>query len=253
MTRHRFWLSWLSVTAGVLWATLSGPTGTSSAQERETAVSTSPSTMPEELVEQMPPAVRDRVRMVVEKPTLMVQGPLETFHCQPPLYFWFLDHPDQGVVIWRRLGAKCMDLTDMGGGRFGWTDGKGSAVHWDTVYKDSRVRIWYAEGQARPAPLLAPVGGRAVVVLRYLEGSDLNGRPLIRHQADLFLQTDSKAMALVARLLGAPAHRLGEQGLEQMEMFFSALVWYLDRHPERASALLLGIAPVCPRPEMHGN
>ena len=63
---------------------------------------------------------------------------------------------------------------------------------------------------------------------------------LIRHQADVFLQTDNKTAALITRLLGASGPRLAERGVAQMEMFFSALVWYLDHHPERAEALQLG-------------
>jgi hypothetical protein len=42
----------------------------------------------------------------------------------------------------------------------------------------------------------------------------------------------------VARLLGPSAPRLAEQYLGQLQLFFSALVWYLDQHPERAAGLL---------------
>ena len=39
--------------------------------------------------------------------------------------------------------------------------------------------------------------------------------------------------ALAARLLGPSMPRMAEQYLGQLEMFFSALVWYIDQHPER--------------------
>jgi hypothetical protein len=125
-----------------------------------------------------------------------------------------------------------MEITDRGGGRFGWTDGHGSEVHWDTVVNRPGLRIWYAEGGVRPEALLPAVPVRAVVVLRYASSRDGDGRVLMRHQADLYLQTDSKLAALVARMLGPSAPRMAAQCVGQLQMFFSALVWYLDKHPE---------------------
>jgi hypothetical protein len=173
----------------------------------------------------------------MRRPTLFAHGPAEVFHGRPALYRWLLDHPDRAVHMWHRLGAHCLDIHDQGGGRFGWSDGQGTVCHWDTVVRSPDCRVWYAEGNARPAPLLPNLPFRAVVILRYSEDHDRGGRSLIRHQADVYLQTDSKTAALVTRLLGPSAPRLAQQGLAQLEMFFSALVWYVDRHPEAAQYL----------------
>ena len=43
-------------------------------------------------------------------------------------------------------------------------------------------------------------------------------------------------------MLGASAPHLAEQYVGQMEMFFGALAWYLDQHPEQAEVMLKGIA-----------
>jgi hypothetical protein len=194
-------------------------------------------------LQELLPQHRDSARLVLAQPTLMAHGPLETFACRPGVYFWLLDHPDQAVPIWRRLGAKCMDIVDQGGGRYGWADRHGSEVHWQTVYRGPRQRIWYAEGSVRPAPLLPVVPARAVVVLRYIEGHDHMGRTFVRHQADIFVQTDSKTAALATRLLGPSAPRLARQCMGQMEMFFSALSWYFEHYPERADALVVRALP----------
>jgi hypothetical protein len=190
------------------------------------------------MMERVPVRQRDSLRRVLQQPTLVTHGPEEVFHGHPGLYFWLLDHPDQAVHMWRRLGARCMDITDRGNGRFGWNDGQGTEVHWDTVYRDNSLRVWLAEGSSRPTLLLPAVPVRAVVVLHHQESRDSLGSPLIHHQADLFVQTDSRTAALVARLLGASGPRLAEQCVAQLEMFFSALVWYLDRHPDRLNTLL---------------
>ncbi len=140
--------------------------------------------------------------------------------------------------MWRRLGARCQEITNLGNDRFAWTDGQGTELHWVTLCRNGHCRVWYAEGTSRPSPLFPTVPVRALVILRYGQEPTGEGNPLIYHQADLYAQTDSKTAALVARLLGPSAPRLAGECVGQMEMFFSALVWYLGRHPEMQARLV---------------
>src|SRR5205823_9853883 len=84
---------------------------------------------------------------------------------------------------------------------------------------------------------------QAVAVIRYNPGRDSQGRPLIHHQGEVFLHTDSKAVALATELLGQSAQDVAAQAVSQMELFYSAIVWYLDRHPERTELLLAAGLP----------
>ncbi len=183
-------------------------------------------------LEELPARAREKVRAVLEHPTLRTTGPAETFACQPAQYHEFLDRPDKAVEMWRKLGAKCISITDRGKGRFGWSDDRGNDIGWDTVYKGPKMRIWYAEGKVKPGTLLPTVPVRAVVVFHYTEGHDTKGRSLIRHQADLYVLTDSTAAALAARILGPSAPRLAENYVAQLQTFFAALAWYCQQHPE---------------------
>src|SRR5262245_26407345 len=65
-------------------------------------------------LDELPPGARERVRVVLEHPTLASRGPLEAFHCRPALYYWLLDHPDLAVRLWRGLGARCTDIYPRG-------------------------------------------------------------------------------------------------------------------------------------------
>jgi hypothetical protein len=173
----------------------------------------------------------------MRQPTLAARGPLQVFPGSPIFYRWLLDHPDQAVRIWRRLGARCVDIADRGGGRFGWSDGQGSDIHWDTVLDGPNLKVWYAQGAARPAPLLPAVPVRAVVVLHFAADEPVSGTPHIHQQADLYFQTDSKTAALAARLLGPSGPRMAEQCVSQLELFFSGLVYYSGVRERRASAV----------------
>ncbi|HEY7152337.1 MAG TPA: hypothetical protein VH575_00115 [Gemmataceae bacterium] len=188
-------------------------------------------------LDELTPAARERVRTVLEHPTLRSRGPLEAFHCRPALYYWLLDRPDVAVRLWRGLGAKCTDIQARGDGAFVWKDAQSGEVHWQTVLRTARQRVWYAEGRVKPGLMLPSVPVRAVVVLNHQEGADNDGKPAVRHQMDLVLHTDSRAVNLATRLFGASAPRMAEEYVGQMEMFFGALAWYLTEHPDKATAL----------------
>jgi hypothetical protein len=189
-------------------------------------------------LDQLPPPIREAARRTLERPTFYSRGPAEIFACNPNLYYWFLDHPDQAVIAWRRLGARCVSITDRGQGRFGWSDENGSDIVWETVYRSPHLRIWYAEGKVRAAALLPLVPVRALVLLRHEEVRGPDDKPRVHHQADLFLRTDSAAASLAAKLLGPSAPRMAEQNLGQLQMFFAGLAWYCHKYPERAEGLL---------------
>jgi hypothetical protein len=186
----------------------------------------------------VPPGWREKVARVVQQPTLAAHGPAEEFRAS--VYDWLLDHPDRVALAWRRLGVPCVPITDRGQGRFGWVDGQGSDITWLTVSCGPGHRIWYAEGKARPGSLLPVMPVKAVAVLRYAQRIDDAGRLFIAHEVDVYLQTDSKAAALVTKLIGPAAPRLAEQGAAQLLLFFSAMAGHLEQHPEQMPALLRG-------------
>lgn len=198
---------------------------------------------------EMAPHVRERVRFVVDNPALASQGPLDTFRCDPRVYLFYLDHPDRAVSAWRMLGARVVDIAERSPGLFGWSDGDESDATWVVAYQSDQMRVWYAKGQVKPGHLVPLVPFEAVVILRYAIGQDGNGRPLLRHQADLMVHTDSRGAQVVAKVLGATAPRLAEQYLEQVGLFFSALPAYIAEHPEKAEVLLAAapLPPVLPK------
>jgi hypothetical protein len=181
---------------------------------------------------------RKLAQHVLAKPAFSAKGPSEAFYCNPQHYLYFLDHPDKAVAAWRRLGAKCVSISCKGDQQFGWTDPLGSEVTWETVHRGGEMRIWYADGKVKPNNVMPLIPVKALLVIRHKALQKPDGATLVQHQADLYVHTDSKTAALVARMLGPSAHRVAEQGLGQLQLFFSGLSWYLDRHPDQAETLL---------------
>ncbi|MBI3409366.1 MAG: hypothetical protein HY040_13580 [Planctomycetes bacterium] len=223
-------LALLALAAQALWG---GSTIASSAMRKPEVPS--PKSVP---IEQLPRRERDLVSPVVNRAILAARGPAEVFQGNLRNYRHYLDRPDLAVTTWRRLGAKCVSITKKDKDSFAWGDEQGSELVWEAVLRADGIRIWYAEGKVRPGPLLPLVPVKAVVVLRYREVEAPEGISLIRHQADLFVHTDSKTANLMTRIMGPTAGRAAEQGLGQLQLFFSGLCWYLERHPEHAEKLL---------------
>ncbi|HVS35231.1 MAG TPA: hypothetical protein VMS17_06585 [Gemmataceae bacterium] len=184
--------------------------------------------------------VQPRVHAVIDQPTLTAHGPREMFTCQPSMYRRLIDHPDQTVRLWRRLGAKCIEVQDGGGGRFAWQEGV-SEVHWEVILDGPTRRVWYAEGQVKPALLIPAVPVKALLVLDYVEGKDGAGRPAVRHQMQLILHTDSRVMALATKMMGDSAPKTAEKFLAQLQMFYAAMAWYLDQHPDKAEKMFASL------------
>lgn len=178
------------------------------------------------------------VRQVLQSPTVAARGPSETFACRPEHYFHFLDHPDDAVRAWRKLGAKCVGISNLGGGEFGWTDELGSEVTWKTIYRDPGKRVWYAQGKVKPSAVLPMVPVKVVVVLHHTEKKTEGEPTSIEHHSEVFLHTDSRAASLLARTMGSSTSRIAEQGLGQLQLFFSALCYYLDQNPQRAAMVM---------------
>jgi hypothetical protein len=187
---------------------------------------------------EMPADVREKLSAVLDKPALTVRGPIESFECVPTTYHWLLANPDRGVVMWRKLGAQCVQIHNRGNGVFGWNDNLGSELSWSTVYMTGRMRVIYANGQVKPGMLLPKVAVQAVVVVHYTEDGQGKERTGMKHQAEMAIRTESKAISAAARLMGASAQRVGEQYMGQLQMFYSGMAWYLDQHPDEAPGLL---------------
>ena len=150
---------------------------------------------------------------------------------------WRVDQVDCQTFVETVLAMADGFRGPVGQGRFRWSVGEGSELVWSTVWRGDADRIWYGEGHARPSPLLPMVPVRVVAVLHYPRLRDRFGVVRVTHEVDVYLQTDSKAAALVTRLIGPAVPRLAEQGANQLLMFFSSLTRYCELHPEDVEGL----------------
>jgi hypothetical protein len=188
-------------------------------------------------VEALPDGMREKVQTVLEKPTLSSRSIPETFNTDHTTYRYLLENPDHAVRLWKQLGAKVTEMEHRGNGLYVWQDGQGSEVTWQVIHRGPGLHVWYAEGKVKPTLLLAAQPFKAVAMMQYTEGLDVQGLPAVRHQVHFHLRCEGRAITLAARVLGASAPHLAEQYLGQLQMFYGGLAWYLYQDPGRAKKL----------------
>jgi len=183
------------------------------------------------------PAFRDAVARVIGKPTLSARGTCDEVLCTPAVYDWLVEHPDRVALAWRRMKVPCVEIADLGNGRFAWAE-DGSELVWQTVGRFPDGVVWYATGKVKPAPVGPTVPVRAVVVMSYPKQPAGGGLAAVRPVAQAYLHTDSRAANMVLRVLGPTAPKLAQEGAEQLLFFFNGVARYVQAHPEKAEMLL---------------
>lgn len=189
-------------------------------------------------MEKLPAPTREAILKVMKAPTVTVLAQAEEFVAHNDVYQWLLDHPDRTAIAWRRLGIEAMDIRCTRDGGFIYKDDQGTEMMWKCVAKSDAGRIWFAEGRVKPGVLIPSVPVQAVAVLRHVEKANpRNADSTIKHQVELFMQTDSKAAAMVTKALGDQAPKMAQAGADQLLAFFSGVAKYAHAKPDKADAL----------------
>jgi len=181
---------------------------------------------------------REAVMSVVRKPTISTRGTSDEVVCDPAQFEWLLDHPDRVSLAWRRLKVPCMEITDLGNGRFSWTDPDGSEVVWQAVGRFPDGVVWYATGKVKPGVVAPTVPVKAVVIVSYTKRRTPNGSIALSPVVQGYMQTDSRTATTVMKMLGPTTPKLAEQSAEQLLFFFGGIARYITVHPEKTDELL---------------
>jgi hypothetical protein len=183
-------------------------------------------------LERIAEPLRGHVDGVLQNATLHVRGPSETFPCRPGVYRWLLDHPDWGIACWKALANTPLSIDRQSDGSFVGKDNQGGLLRWQCILSEPGRRIWYAEGTGRLAPFLPVSSLKAVLCLRYQEVMGGDGRYGIRHRMEAFAVYDAKAAGWFSKLTGVTPDAAGKKLMEQVEIFFSGMAYYLSEHPD---------------------
>ncbi len=184
------------------------------------------------------PEFREAVQKCLRNPTISTKAVGEEVVCTVAVYEWLYDHPDRVALAWQRLKVPAVTITDLGGGKFAWSDENGSEVVWETVGTFPDGRVWYATGKVKGSKVAPAIPIQGVIVVSHPKKVEKDGVALFAPTAQAFLHSDSRAANLALRALGPAAPRLAEDAAEQLVDFFGGIANYVQKNPKQADSLL---------------
>jgi hypothetical protein len=229
---HRFARSALALLA------LAGPLAVAAAAESNEQMQQRQMAAAQVPVDRLDEPLRSKISDILQKPTLFIRGPVEAFPCKPGVYHWLLENPHWGFRAWKALGSECAAVERKEDGSFVGKDNRNGEMRWQNILNEPGRRIWYAEGSGKALALTPTIAVRALVLLRYQEVRGIDGKVGIRHRAELFAQFESKSASLIAKATSMTAETMAKRTIEQVELFFSGMAWYISEHPEWTILLL---------------
>jgi hypothetical protein len=226
----------LSGVTGVM-AAAAAPPGTSAAMPALPAAAPAPSPKTN-VLESVKPEFRDAVAKCLNKPTVSTRAMGDEVVCTIAVYEWLYEHPDRVALAWKRLKVPSIPISDLGSGKFGWTDEYGSEVVWQTVGTFTDGRVWYATGKVKAGPATPAIPVQSVVIVTHRKRVEKDGVALFAPVVEAFMHTESKAANLVLRILGPTVPNVAEQAAGQLLDFFGGIAMYVQRNPSKADELL---------------
>ena len=201
------------------------------------ATTTQPS---QAFLDAIPAPFRENVNSVIRTSTLAAKASEEPFTAHSKVYDWLVDHPDRSSLAWRRMDVPCVEIKDLGNGKFFWTDSNGSELTWQVAAKFTDGMVWYATGKVKASAVMPMVPVKAVAILKMpRKAADTHDEiATFEPSVNVYLQTDSRAATVLLKMVGPAAPRMAEQGAEQLLLFFSGPARYIHDHPDEATQLL---------------
>lgn len=190
------------------------------------------------LLDVVRPEFHEGVLKCVRHPTVATQSSGDEIICTVAVYEWLYDHPDRVALAWQRLKIPTVAITDLGNGRFGWTDQNGSEVIWQTVGTFADGLVWYASGKVKISAVSPSIPIQATFVVSHPRKAEKDGVAVFVPHVQVYVHSDSKAANLALRIIGPTAPRLAEEAASQLLDFFGGIAAVVQKNPTKAEMLL---------------
>ena len=194
----------------------------------------------------VPSADLARIEKVLANATVSTRVEIAPYPLRLDVFDYLLDHPEFATQVTRALKLARYRIWRTADG-LNLDEGWGVTGLITPFYGDAGLRVIYARGRYEQS-VLPDIRGQAVILLRYANGPDPNGRPALATSMEVFAQLDS---AMVATFAGSIAKsKATSEGLHVLKVF-SRLATHLERRADEVLAEL-GRRPEISRPELDG-
>ncbi len=173
--------------------------------------------------DRLTPALRTRVKAVVDRPTIYRRLPIQVIECHPDLFVFLVRYPEVIVNMWQLMGVTKVEIKRTGPYKYRAKDGAGTISDVQLVYGTRDKHVFLAEGYY-DGPL-APhrITGRCVLVLSSAYSKDAKQHSYVSGRLDVFVQLDNAGAEVLAKTLHPFLGRTADSNFRESMRFLSQL------------------------------
>lgn len=214
-------------------------TGTSSRDELENARNRLP-------WNQLSRTARDRVSGIVNDLSLYRRLPTVRCEVDSRAYQYLSRHPDVAVSLWRAMGISDMQMWQTGPYRYECDLKDGTMGVVSVLYRDSGRQIVLCEGQFQSPLLARPISASGLLHLQTTMQHTQDGRTIVTHTADVFVQFSSQTVETVAKLISPVTFKMADKNFEEITLFLRLMDQAMSQQPgwvEQMASRMSGVLP----------
>jgi len=150
-------------------------------------------------LDKVDPELRQKIAVVVNKPTVFRRLPIEVIECDPKLYLFLIKNPEVVVNIWEVMGISKVTLRRTGPKMFAASDGTGTRGNLVYGYSDHDTQLIYAEGSYEGPLFSRPLKAQCVLLLKSAYIRETNDRYYVTNRLDAFIHIENAGIDLLAK------------------------------------------------------
>jgi hypothetical protein len=172
--------------------------------------------------------------------------PVQVVDCDPDLYVFLIRYPEIVVNMWQLMGVTRATVDRTGAYSFAASDGAGTTTKVELIYGSSDIHVMYAEGVYQGPLLKQRVEGKCVLVLTSGYSQQADGRELVTHRLDVFLQLAHAGAELLAKTLHPLVGKTADHNFAESSAFLGMVSQAAERNGpslEQFAGRLDNVAP----------
>jgi len=187
---------------------------------------------------------RNRVQQIANANSMFRELPTYRFEVDPRVYYFFMQHPDVAVSIWRVMQISEFKMRETRPDGFETDDSDGTSGVIDVAYRGQNEVVVLCNGVYRTPLLPKSVKANGVLHVQVGFERDANGKTYATHTARLFVTFPSQTFDTVARIISPLSNAIIDQNFREVSLFLHMMSTAMERQPgwvENLSSRLEGV------------
>ncbi|MCL4206062.1 MAG: hypothetical protein KJ000_26560 [Pirellulaceae bacterium] len=151
-------------------------------------------------LEELNEASRQKLRPILEKPSLYRRMPVQVIGCDPDLHVFLIRYPEVIVNIWQLMEVTKVQVKRTGPYTFDATDGSGTISKVELIYGRPDLHIFYATGYYEGPLFRNRIEGDCVILLRSVY-AQRDGRVQVTNCLDVFVRMEKAGADILLKTL----------------------------------------------------